>query len=122
MRLQKGKFVSGVLVLLGQGQLPVEYGDGALLNVEVSLFDSLGAEFNAQPVVRVDRKLERKRETSKDETTKTSNLWEPLPSKPAINVSVRSQSSEDWLGEMDHLSECTLRMAERAEKRGAQPW
>ena len=121
MRLQKGKFVSGVLVLLGQGQLPAEYGHGALMSTEVTLFDSLGAEFSAQAAVRVNRNLERKRETPTEAMTKSSNLWEPLPPKPAINVSVRSQSSEDWLGEMDHLTECTRRMAERAEKRGARP-
>ena len=120
MRLQKGKFVSGLLVLLGHGQLPAEYGDGALMNFEVTLFDSLGAEFNAQAVVRVDRKLGQKRETCTKEMTKGSSLWEPLPPKPAVEKS--DLSADDWLAEMDHLSECTRRMAERAEKCGAQPW
>ncbi len=119
MRLQKGKIVSGLLVLLGQGQLPTGYRNGKPINVEISLFDSLGAEFKAQAVILVNRNLELSRESCEKQRTKASSLCEPLPPKPALKVS--DQTPEEWFAEMNRLMACSNRMYERAKKMGALP-
>ena len=116
MRLQKGKIVSGLLVLLGQGQLPAAYRNGKPINVEISLFDSLGGEFKAQAVTLVNRNLELSREKCEKQRTKASSLCEPLPPKSAVKVS--HQTPDEWFAEMKRLTASSNRMYERAKKMG----
>jgi len=59
VRLQRGKTLSGLLVLVGwDAQLPAQYCHGSMIRIEISLSDCSGAELRAKGAVRIDRKLE----------------------------------------------------------------
>ena len=95
IRLVKGKAVSGLLLLYAQGQLPAEYRHGARINVNLTFFDSLGTEYDAQTAVRVHRQAESscRSKVQTAHAEKKSNLYEEAP-RPSIVQNVQSSSAE----------------------------
>ena len=105
LRLQPGKVLSGFLILVADGvQLPADYADRTPVDVQITLFDSLGTEYSAQGIVGVDRRIEadrnrmdRRREAIRKGTSGKRTLFDVAihPPTDGIQTQIEEPKKED---------------------------
>jgi hypothetical protein len=73
IRLTKGKVVKGTLLLIAwDEQLPEQYRHGEIIDVGLSLFDTLGREFTRKTKIQVDRAINRPQPKKQNQTPAVS--------------------------------------------------